>query len=65
MTFHEQRVGNLCVPLRHGQVRMTHLLLEREQIPAVLEPESRKAVSDLIGGEFRAGSFAVFSEVPA
>ena len=65
MTLHEQRIGNFCVPFRHGQVRMTHLLLECEQIPTVLEPESRKAVSDLIRGEFRAGSFAVFSEVPA
>ena len=64
MTLHEQRVGNLCVPLRHGQVRMTHLLLEGKQIPAVLEPECSEAVSDLIGGEFCAGAFTVFSEVP-
>jgi len=64
MTLHEQRIGNFCVPFRHGQVRMTHLLLECEQIPAVLEPECSEAVSDLIRREFCAGAFTVFSEVP-
>ena len=64
MTFHEQRVGNLCVSLRHGQVRMTHLLLEREQIAAVLQPEGSKTVPDLVGGEFGARAFTVPSEVP-
>ena len=63
MALHQQRVRDLGVPLCHGQVRMTHLLLEREQIPSVLKPEGSEAVPELIRRELRAGSFAVPAEV--
>ena len=43
---------------------MSHLLLECEQVAAILEPEGSEAVSDLVGGEFGARAFAVSTEVP-
>ena len=48
----------------YSQVRMTHLLLESEQVAAILQPEGSKTVSDLVGGEFGARAFTVPSEVP-
>ena len=64
MTLHKQCIRDFRVSFRHSQVRMTHLLLEREQIAAVLQPEGSKTVSDLVGGEFGARAFTVPSEVP-
>ena len=43
---------------------MSHLLLEGEQIAAILEPEGSKAVSDLIGGELYPRAITVSTEVP-
>ena len=49
MALHKQCIRDFRVSFRHSQVRMTHLLLEREQIAAVLQPEGSKTVSDLVG----------------
>ena len=65
MTLYKMCVGDLRVPLRHGQICMTHLLLEGKQIAAILKPEGSEAVSDLVGGELRAGAFTVSPEVPS
>jgi len=43
MAIHNKRIGNICVSLGHTQIQMKHLLLERKQIAAVLDPEGSEA----------------------